>query len=144
MKQLGRLLGMLVLFLGCLGWMGHQSAYAGTLNFAQFPATAPILAVETSRRNRADAKLETEFGKKLDLNNSAIRDFRQYRGMFPTLAKKIIQAAPFESVEEVLEIPGLTGEQKEILRANLDNFTVTPVESVFHEGDQRLNTGVYD
>jgi photosystem II PsbU protein len=34
--------------------------------------------------------------------------------------------------------------QKEILQKNLDNFTVTPPESVFIEGDQRLNVGAYD
>uniref|UniRef100_UPI0034C6DF09 PsbU n=1 Tax=Arthrospira sp. FACHB-439 TaxID=153964 RepID=UPI0034C6DF09 len=93
--------------------------------------------------NKADAKLGTEFGKKLDLNNSSIREFRQYPGMFPTLAKMIIDAAPYDSVQEVLEIPGLTDAQKEIIERYIGEFTITPVEPILQEGDFRLNTGVY-
>jgi photosystem II PsbU protein len=38
----------------------------------------------------------------------------------------------------------LTEAQKKVLQANLDKFTVTEVESVFIEGDNRLNNGLYD
>ncbi|MFW6357814.1 MAG: photosystem II complex extrinsic protein PsbU, partial [Chroococcales cyanobacterium] len=71
------------------------------------------------------------------------RAFRQYRGFYPTLASKIIQNAPYENVEDVLDIPGLSERQKERLQANLDNFTVTPQSEVFVEGDDRFNPGVY-
>ena len=64
--------------------------------------------------------------------------------MFPKLGSVIIKSAPYNSVEDVLKISGLTEKQKEILQKNLDNFTVTPPESVFIEGDQRLNVGAYD
>jgi photosystem II PsbU protein len=103
---------------------------------------SPILAVE-ERRNRADEKLG-EFGEKIDLNNGSIRQFRQFRGMYPTLAKMIIDQAPFDSVEDVLNMKGLTERQKQILESYLDEFTVTPVTSVLQEGDFRLNTGTYD
>jgi hypothetical protein len=52
--------------------------------------------------------------------------------------------APYENVEDVLNISGLTEAQKKVLQANLDKFTVTDVESVFIEGDNRLNNGLYD
>jgi Photosystem II 12 kDa extrinsic protein (PsbU). len=78
------------------------------------------------------------------LNNSAVRDFREYRGLYPTLARLIIKNAPYENVEDVLNISGLTEAQKKVLQANLDKFTVTEVESVFIEGDNRLNNGLYD
>ncbi len=145
MKRLGRLLAVLGLVLGCFAWAGDQSAIAATLSRIVLPSSS-LLAVEEApvRTNRADEKLATEFGKKLDLNNSAVRDFREYRGLYPTLARVIIKNAPYENVEDVLNISGLTEAQKKVLQANLDKFTVTEVESVFIEGDNRLNNGLYD
>jgi len=104
---------------------------------------SPILAVENDRRNAADELLRTEFGQKIDINNSDIRDFRDLRGFYPKLASIIIQNAPYEQVEDILLIPGLSDSQKERLQANIDNFTATPVEEVFNEGDERYNAGVY-
>ncbi|MBF2056509.1 MAG: photosystem II complex extrinsic protein PsbU [Cyanobacterium sp. T60_A2020_053] len=102
-----------------------------------------ILAVENERRNAADDLLTTEFGQKIDVNNSDIRDFRELRGFYPKLASLVIQNAPYEAVEDVLNIPGLSEKQKDRLQANLDNFTATPMADVFNEGDERYNAGVY-
>jgi len=102
-----------------------------------------VLAAETSLRNGADDKLATDFGKKIDLNNTNVRAFRKYPGMYPTLAKKVVDNAPYKDVEAVLEIPGLSNRQKELLQANLDKFTVTDVSDVFVEGGDRYNNGIY-
>ncbi|MEA5520939.1 photosystem II complex extrinsic protein PsbU [Limnoraphis robusta] len=142
MKRFGRLLVLVGLLISCLGWVGQENADAANLSLTQLPIVSPILAVE-ERRNRADEKLG-EFGEKIDLNNGSIRQFRQFRGMYPTLAKMIIDQAPFDSVEDVLNMEGLTERQKQILESYLDEFTVTPVTSVLQEGDFRLNTGTYD
>lgn len=145
MKRLMRLLTTLSLLVGCLGWFGvPQHAIAADLSsFTLRPV--PILAVEeaTIRRNRADEKLGTEFGKKIDLNNTNVRAFQKYPGMYPNLARKIIKNAPYENVEDVLEIEGLSDRQKELLQANLDKFAVTDAESAFTEGDDRFNNGIY-
>ena len=143
MKRLGRLLAVLGLVLGCFAWAGDQSAIAASLSRLTLPSSS-LIAVAPARTNRADEKLATEFGKKLDLNNSAVRDFRDYRGMYPTLARLIIKNAPYEKIEDVLNISDLTEPQKKLLEANMDKFTVTDVESVFIEGDTRLNNGLYD
>ena len=143
MKKLGRLLAVFALLVSSWGWLGHQNVLAADLSNFVMPSSS-FLAAVTPRTNRADDKLATEYGKKLDLNNSGVRDFRQYPGMFPTLAALIIKNAPYEKVEKVLDIPGLTQAQKDLLQANLGNFTVTDVESVFIEGDNRLNNGLYD
>ena len=145
MKRLGRLLAVLGLLLGCFAWAGDQSAIASSLSRMTLPSSSVIAAVDaSSRTNSADEKLATEYGKKLDLNNSAVRDFRDYRGMYPTLAGLIIKNAPYEKVEDVLNISNLTEAQKKLLQANMDKFTVTDVESVFIEGDTRLNNGLHD
>lgn len=143
MKRLGRLLAVLGLVLGCFAWAGDQSAIAASLSRLTLPSSS-LIAVAPARTNRADEKLATEYGKKLDLNNSAVRDFRDYRGMYPTLARLIIKNAPYEKIEDVLNISDLTEPQKKLLEANMDKFTVTDVESVFIEGDTRLNNGLYD
>lgn len=145
MKRFGCILAMFSLCLSCIGWMGVETAHANPLRFSQFPVVSPILAVE-QRRNRADQKL-AEFGDKIDLNNSSLREFRQFRGMYPTLGKMIIENTtekPFDSVEEVLKMPGLTPKMKATLESYLDEFTVTPPTSILQEGDFRLNTGTYD
>ncbi|HCF27673.1 MAG TPA: Photosystem II extrinsic protein [Cyanobacteria bacterium UBA11049] len=145
MKRLIRLLTMLSLLVGLMGWLGvsQPALAANASNFTW--RSVPILAVESQAtlRNRADAKLATEFGKKIDLNNTNVRSFQKYPGLYPTLAKKIIANAPYENVEDVLNIEGLSDRQKQILQANLDNFTVTEVEAAFTEGDDRYNNGIY-
>ncbi len=143
MKRLVRLLAVLCLFVGCLGWLGlPQKAMAADLTGVTL-LTSPLLAVDAPLRNAADDKLASEFGKKIDLNNTNVRAFRQYPGMYPTLAGKIVQNAPYQKVEDVLEIPALTARQKELLQANMDHFTVTDPESAYIEGGDRYNPGVY-
>jgi photosystem II PsbU protein len=126
MKRLVRILAVLTLIFSCL---------------LTLPAT-PAFA-EQPKLNAVDAMLTTEFGKKIDLNNSDIRDFRDLRGFYPNLAGKIIKNSPYNKVEDVLNIPGLSERQKERLQANLDNFIVTPPSKEFNEGGDRINPGIY-
>lgn len=122
-------------FLGVVGWA--QPAMASHLAFQP----TRILAVETLR-NVVDEKLG-EFGQKIDLNNTNIAAFAQYRGLYPTLARVIVKNAPYQQVEDVLKIPGLSDRQKETLQNNLDHFTVTDVEAAMVEGADRINNGIY-
>ncbi|AFZ23666.1 DNA uptake protein [Cylindrospermum stagnale PCC 7417] len=141
MKGLVRLLTVFSLLLGSWGWLGTtQIAQAASFNNFALPQI-PVLAIE--RQNRADAKLGTSFGQKIDLNNTNVRAFQQFPGLYPTLAKKIITNAPYKSVEDVLNLPGLSDRQKQTLQANFDNFTVTEYEPAFNEGDDRFNNGIY-
>ena len=67
-----------------------------------------------------------EFDTKIDLNNANIIAFQDCRGFYPNLAKKIVLNSPYEKVEDVLEIPGLSERQKELLKSELVNFEVKP------------------
>jgi photosystem II PsbU protein len=140
-KGFVRLLTVFTLLLSSWGWLGIDQAAQAT-SFSNLTWNqVPVLAIAT--QNRADAKLGTAFGKKIDLNNTNIRAFQDYPGLYPTLARKILKNAPYESVEEVLDIPGLSERQISTLKANLDNFAVTEPESAFIEGDDRFNNGIY-
>ncbi len=99
-------------------------------------------AVAEQRRNPIDQKLG-DVGTKVDLNNSNVLAFRRYPGLYPTLARKIIHNAPFETVEDVLKIPGLSESEQTLLQANLKNFVVTPAEPALTEGGDRINPGIY-
>lgn len=122
MKTIVRLFAILMVLISSVGFVG--SAVAATLN--------PV-----------DAKLTTEYGQKIDLNNEDVRGFRQLRGFYPNLAAKIIKYAPYDSVEEVLDIPGLSERQRQRLEANLEKFVVTPPASELNEGGDRINPGLY-
>ena len=146
MKKLMRLLTILTLMVGCMGWLSvPQQAIAANLSsvIRPVPVLAAVEAETTVRRNRADAKLDTEFGTKIDLNNTNVRAFQKYPGLYPTLARTLIKNAPYQKVEDVLDIEGLSERQKQVLQGNLDHFTVSEVESVFTEGDDRFNNGIY-
>lgn len=128
---------VLVSCLSLTGWL--QPVNALDIN-GPFNSTA-ILA--TAYRNPIDAKLETDYGQKIDLNNTNIIDFSQYKGLYPTIAGKVVQNAPYNSVEEVLNIDGLTEPQKKMLQQNLGNFTVTDPDPALIGGQDRYNTGAY-
>ncbi|MDJ1172018.1 photosystem II complex extrinsic protein PsbU [Roseofilum sp. BLCC_M154] len=93
--------------------------------------------------NPADDKLQSEFGGKIDLNNAHVRQFRECRGMYPTLARLVITNAPYERVEDVLDIPHLSDRQKQTLSSHFGHFTVTPPRTDWTEGDDRFNPGLY-
>ncbi|NEP51735.1 MAG: photosystem II complex extrinsic protein PsbU [Moorea sp. SIO3C2] len=141
---------LLVLSLGCLGLPQNaiaspmSSADTFSLNNLTLPSSTALIAL-SSRSNAADAKLATEFGSKFDLNNTPVLKFSDLRGFYPTLASKIIQNAPYMSVEDVLNIEGLSDSQKKKLQAQIDKgtFTVTPPSVVYNAGDDRYNPGTY-
>ena len=54
-------------------------------------------------RNIADDKIAARDGK-VDLNNSSVRRFQQFPGMYPTMAGKIVLGGPYDSVEDVLSL----------------------------------------
>jgi len=134
MKRLIRFLAALSLVVSCLGWLS-QTAVAANFN--------GVTMLAADYRNVVEDKMATDFGKKLDVNNTNVRAFRQLPGMYPTLAGLIVKNAPYESVEDILEIPGLSDKQKEVLEANMDNFVATEVSKELVEGGDRYNNGIY-
>jgi photosystem II PsbU protein len=133
-----RLLSVVALAV-CLGVLScFQPVQASVLK----APNAFVFAVE-SLSNAADTKLGSEYGQKIDLNNANINAFGQFQGLYPTLARLVVKNAPYDSVEDVLNIEGLSERQKETLRANFGNFTVTSVETALVSGDDRYNNGVY-
>ena len=135
MKRFVGILAALLLMVSSWGFAPAARASDSGLVIAQ---PSVLLALT----NTADAKPQ-ELIDKLDLNNSRVREFRRLRGFYPGLASKIIQNAPYNEVEDVLEIPGLSDSQLERLQANLDEFFVSEMDPVMNAGGDRYNPGVY-
>jgi photosystem II PsbU protein len=142
---------MITLVIGFCSWAGlSQNAIASPL-VGQPMATqllhtltlAPKVLAAESLRDVVSDKMKANADQKLDLNNTNVRAFRQYQGLYPTIAGLIIKNAPYKSVDDVLDIPGLTDRQKQVLQENLDNFTATDVEAALTEGADRINNGIY-
>ena len=92
-------------------------------------------------RNIADDKTAAREGK-VDLNNSSVRRFQQFPGMYPTMAGKIVLGGPYNNVDDVLNLD-LSERQVELFNKYKENFTVTPPEIALNEGDDRINDGQY-
>jgi len=101
----------------------------------------PQAAYADEIRNVADDKI-AERGDMVDLNNSSVRRFQQFPGMYPTLAGKIVLGGPYDTVDDVLSLD-LTERQKELFNKYRDNFVVTAPAIALNEGFDRINDGQY-
>ncbi len=143
MKSLLRLTIALVFCLTCAFGIGQGLAQASPLQ--QIQSLMPsLVATDTTVdfRNAADDKRQ-EAGNKIDLNNAPVRAFISLRGMYPTLAAKIVNNSPYRSVDEVFNIPDLSDRQKDTLSQYIDLFTVTDPSAALNYGFDRINNGIY-
>ena len=120
-----------------LSWLTGLVVMAGLLMSLSMASSVQAADI----RNVADDKI-AERGDKVDLNNSSVRRFQQFPGMYPTLAGKIVLGGPYESVDDVLSLD-LTDRQKELFEKYRDNFTVTAPSIALNEGFDRINDGQY-
>lgn len=120
-----------------VSWLMSGVVLAGLLVGLLLPPSAQA----TELRNVADAKI-AERGDKVDLNNSSVRAFQQFPGLYPTLAGKIVLGGPYTNVDDVLQLD-LTSRQKELFEKYKSNFTVTPPSIALNEGFDRINDGQY-
>ena len=120
-----------------LSWLTGILVMSGLLMGLLLPASVQAADI----RNVADDKI-AERGEKVDLNNSSVRRFQQFPGMYPTLAGKIVLGGPYESVEDVLALD-LTDRQKQLFEKYRDNFMVTEPSIALNEGFDRINDGQY-
>lgn len=80
---------------------------------------------------------------KIDVNNTILRNYRRLRGFYPTLARKLVQFAPYDSMDDLLGIPELTAQQKELIAENADNFEFGAYQEGRYQLENRINQGYY-
>lgn len=146
-KQIGKKLGVLAavgLLIGSALLSSAQPVAAVGLG-SEIMGSSALLANAGGRdlRNSIDDKMATEYGNKIDVNNTNIAAFRKYRGLYPTIAGKVVSNAPYDSVEDILDIPGLRQIEIDRIQQNLDVFTISAPDPALVEGADRFNNGVY-
>lgn len=94
-------------------------------------AAAAVAAVAAS----LPALAETEYANVpflggsdiIDINNANVRAYAKYPGMYPTVAGLLATNGPYEKVEDVFKIPGLTDRQITTLKKYQDKLVaLTP------------------
>jgi photosystem II PsbU protein len=78
---------------------------------------------------------------KIDLNNSNINTFRQVPGMYPTLARIIVNNSPYDTFDDVIKISGLSAAQIQKLKENADRFTLKKPDNSMNR--ERINNALY-
>ncbi len=137
-RLLGLLITLSILIGGVMGLQVDAAMAAAGQSFSN-----PSLLLAGELRNAVDDKLSTAYGSKLDINNANVQAFTKYPGLYPTIAGKIVLNAPYESIDDLLEIPGLSDREKALIEDNLDKFGITPPDPALVEGADRFNNGVY-
>jgi photosystem II PsbU protein len=77
----------------------------------------------------------------VDINNANVRVYLKMPGLYPTVAGKIASNGPYKSVSEVYSIPGLTGQEKELIKKYESRFTTTTPSADYVI--DRINNGLY-
>ena len=77
----------------------------------------------------------------MDINNANVRVYLKMPGMYPSAAGKIVSNGPYNSVSEIYSIPGLTGEEKAVMK-KYENRFVTKAQVAEYVID-RINNGLY-
>jgi photosystem II PsbU protein len=73
---------------------------------------------------------------KVDVNNAAITDYKQFPGMFPRAAGLIASHGPYDSVRDIFKIPEATENDKKMFKQYAKDFIALPPSRMFIE---RLN-----
>lgn len=127
---------VLALVFGLTSGLGMAPAWAGSMDSDTRVLIAALADDEVPEPRKL---LET----KIDVNNTILRNYRKLPGFYPTLARILILNAPYDSLEELLEIEGLTEAQKELIQSNFVNLTLGDYREGDSQRENLINKGYY-
>eukprot|EP00440_Ansanella_granifera_P007396 gb/GFBE01008009.1/.p1 GENE.gb/GFBE01008009.1/~~gb/GFBE01008009.1/.p1 ORF type:complete len:104 (+),score=45.11 gb/GFBE01008009.1/:1-312(+) len=78
---------------------------------------------------------------KVDINNANVQAYRQFPGMFPTVAGIIGTHGPYKSVSDIYNIPGVDEKIKAIMKKYEANLVCLPANPAYFI--DRINNGLY-
>uniref|UniRef100_A0A7S0AF01 Photosystem II 12 kDa extrinsic protein n=1 Tax=Minutocellus polymorphus TaxID=265543 RepID=A0A7S0AF01_9STRA len=79
-------------------------------------------------------------GDRVDVNNAAINEYMQFRGMYPSAAGKIASNGPYQSVKDIYKIPGLTENDKKVFKMYEKELTANKAQ--YRTFNERINSRV--
>jgi photosystem II PsbU protein len=77
----------------------------------------------------------------VDINNANVRVYLKMPGMYPTVAGKVASNGPYGSVSDIFNIPGLTQQEKDILKKYESRFVAKKPEADYVI--DKINNGLY-
>lgn len=77
----------------------------------------------------------------VDINNANVRAYLKMPGLYPTVAGKIASNGPYKTVSELYSIPGLSAQEKDILKKYESRFVA--LEPAADYVIDRINNGLY-
>lgn len=80
-------------------------------------------------------------GQVVDINNANIRVYLKMPGMYPGPAGKIASNGPYNSVSDIYNIPGLSSEEKNVMKKYESRFTALKPSADYVI--DRINNGLY-
>mmetsp|Transcript_28145 Transcript_28145/g.65034 ORF Transcript_28145/g.65034 Transcript_28145/m.65034 type:complete len:194 (-) Transcript_28145:45-626(-) len=106
-------------------------------------AAAGIMGVSTAANAMVDYSGLAYLGgsDKVDINNANVQAYRQFPGMYPTIAGLIGSNGPYKSVSDVYNVKGLTEPMKSVLKQYEGNLVCFPADPAYFI--DRVNNGLY-
>lgn len=78
---------------------------------------------------------------KIDVNNANVRAYQKFRGFYPTLAGIIVSNGPYESIDEIYKLEGITDTMKKTLDEYKEQLVA--LEPAPEYVLDRINNGLY-
>ena len=120
-----------------LGWLNSRKQQIASVAAAGTLAMAPAANAMVDYDN-----IEFLGGTdKVDINNANIQAYRQFPGMFPTIAGLIGTHGPYKQVSDIYTIPGMEEKLKNIVKKYEGNLVCLPANPAYFI--DRINNGTY-
>mmetsp|Transcript_7586 Transcript_7586/g.15075 ORF Transcript_7586/g.15075 Transcript_7586/m.15075 type:complete len:151 (+) Transcript_7586:78-530(+) len=109
---------------------------SGAAALATFAAASPALAIRDY-----EGLGYLGGGTQVDINNANVRSYLKMPGMYPTVAGKVVSNGPYSSVGDVMNIPGLSAREKDVLKKYESRFVALKPSADYVI--DRINNGLY-
>jgi len=124
----------------------HRSTTSLSANRRDFLASAAAAAAVAAPLSANAVRDYTNVGYLggadiVDVNNANVRVYLKMPGLYPNVAGKIASNGPYKSVGDLYSIPGLTSQEKDLIKKYESRFT-TLSPSADYVID-RINNGLY-
>ena len=121
-----------------LGWLNSRKQ-----QLASTAAAAAVAVVPGAAQAMVDYEGVQYLGgtDKVDINNANIQAYRQFPGMFPTIAGLIGTHGPYKQVSDIYNIPGMEDKLKNIAKKYEGNLVCLPASPAYFI--DRINNGLY-
>mmetsp|Transcript_13157 Transcript_13157/g.29657 ORF Transcript_13157/g.29657 Transcript_13157/m.29657 type:complete len:226 (+) Transcript_13157:74-751(+) len=128
---------------GCCGCCKPKGTGASLVGGFSAAAAAAVVGISSAANAMVDYSGLAYLGgsDKVDINNANVQAYRQFPGLYPTIAGLIGSHGPYKSVQDVYNVPGMTEPMKSVLKQYEGNLVCFPADPAYFI--DRVNNGLY-